>query len=332
MAARRIAADPHTTFRAVGGAAIAIYVATSLAFVAAANEQEPRSSTDASLIVPARPVLDPGVVAVHVRGVPEAEFGPLMSAGVVIARLDAAGRIVVSCADLARVTELDCPLPRYKEGFHPFQEYLLAEDLFALPYPGASSADEIFRPSGFAEPGPGSGRLPVQTLLIPTDGTFAGQERVRTLAAVRVPMSRSKTREDLVTGAPLSVSGLTTVLPYAMVFVLLFTACSLTVSVIAGVLERRRPFALLRASGVRIGELRRIVLLETAAPLAITVLFGAGLATVQSLAATSPEYWVLPSTEYLAGLGLGVLVAFAVSLVALPFLDTATRFDAVRFE
>jgi ABC-type antimicrobial peptide transport system permease subunit len=117
-----------------------------------------------------------------------------------------------------------------------------------------------------------------------------------------------------------------------MVFVLLFTACSLTVSVIAGVLERRRPFALLRASGVRIGELRRIVLLETAAPLAITVLFGAGLATVQSLAATSPEYWVLPSTEYLAGLGLGVLVAFAVSLVALPFLDTATRFDAVRFE
>lgn len=28
----------------------------------------------------------------------------------------------------------------------------------------------------------------------------------------------------------------------------------------------------------------------------------------------------------------GVLAAFAVSLIALPFMDTATRFDTVRYE
>jgi hypothetical protein len=332
MVARRIAADPYSTFRAVGGAAIAIYVATSLGFIAAANDQQPRSVHDASLVTPVRPALDPGVVAVHVPGVPEAELAPLMSAGVVIARLDAAGQIVVSCADLARVTDLECPLPHYKEGFFLYQDYLRAEDLFILPYPGSSTADRFFHPSAFVEPGPDTGRLPVQTLLIPTDGTAAAQERVRTLAAVTVPLSRSKTSDDLAPGALLDVSGLATVLPYAMVVVLLFTACSLTVSVITGVVERRTPFALLRASGVRIGELRRVVLLETGAPLAITVLFGVGLATLQSFVTVSPGNWVLPGTGYLAGLGLGVLAAFAVSLIALPFMNTATRFDTVRFE
>lgn len=68
------------------------------------------------------------------------------------------------------------------------------------------------------------------------------------------------------------------------------------------------------------------------APLALTVLFGAGLATLQSLAMTPPKDWILPSAEYFAGLGGGVLAAFAVSLIALPFMDTATRLDTVRYE
>jgi hypothetical protein len=39
-----------------------------------------------------------------------------------------------------------------------------------------------------------------------------------------------------------------------------------------------------------------------------------------------------PSAGYLAGLGGGVLAAFAVSLIALPFMDAATRLDTVRYE
>jgi hypothetical protein len=34
----------------------------------------------------------------------------------------------------------------------------------------------------------------------------------------------------------------------------------------------------------------------------------------------------------LAGLGIGALAAFAVSCLALPFMDAATRHDSVRFE
>lgn len=331
MVARRIAADPYSTFRAVGGAAIAIYVATSIGFVASANQQSDGGRAE-SMTVPGRSVLDPGVVAVHVQGVPEAELAPLMSAGVVVARVTPDRRIVVACADLARVTDLDCPLPVYREGPYPFQDYLRAEDLFELPFPNPSGADEIFQPASFAEPGAGTDRLPVQTLFVPTDGTAAAQERVRTLAAVTVPMSRSMTSADLDPAPQVNVTGIAGFLPYATVFVLLFTACSLTVSVITGVLERRRPFALLRASGMSLGELRRIVLLETGLPLVLTVVFGAGLATVQSLVTIPLGDWFLPGAGVLLGLGGGVLAAFAISLIALPFMNAATRLDSVRFE
>src|SRR5690606_1955144 len=146
-----------------------------------------------------------------------------------------------------------------------------------------SGADGVvrFTPAGFTEPGPDADRLPVQTLFIPTfiptDGSPAAQERVRTLAAGTVPGSRSKTSQDL---APAYVDATSRegALPVALVFVLLVAARTLTVSVITAVLERRRPCALLRASGVRAGELRTVVLLETGVPLAAAVVGAVGVA------------------------------------------------------
>ena len=42
--------------------------------------------------------------------------------------------------------------------------------------------------------------------------------------------------------------------------------------------------------------------------------------------------WFLPSGHFLAGLGAGTVIAYGVSLIALPFMAAATRVDAVRFE
>jgi putative ABC transport system ATP-binding protein len=101
---------------------------------------------------------------------------------------------------------------------------------------------------------------------------------------------------------------------------------------IVGVLERRRPFALLRASGVRLNELRTIVMLEIGIPLALSVVVGVGLAMLQSYATVPPGEWIFPSGAFFAGLGAGAVAAFAVSLIALPFMNTATKHDSVRFE
>ena len=243
--------------------------------------------------------LRPGVVHVFTGGVAAEKVAPLLSDQAVTTRFAAQGH-VVSCAELARVRHVSCP--------H-------AED------------------SGQVEPGPGSESLPVVSVDIPTDGTLATENRVRTQAANLVPNAIINTdrdpNNDLLYFADLgrlaSVAGL---------FVLLVGACSLTAGMIGGLLERRRPFALLRASGMRIGELRRVVFLETAATMMFTSAVGVGLGLLTAYAAVrqGSMAWHWPSLDVFAYVGGGVLAALAFSMLGLPLLNAATRHDAVRFE
>jgi hypothetical protein len=310
IAARRIAADPYTTSYAVSGVALAMLVATVLGWSAA---------TERAIGGDRRASLDRGVVAVHVPGVPEASLAPLLSSDAVVARSGAGMLVVVRCADLARVSDVTCPLPASLEGPDPQQ----AGELFVVPE---------FGPAGFTEPGPETASLPVQTVFVPTDGTLAAEERVRTLAARLVPSARTQTSGDLAARRTAEFGWVDGVLPPAMAFVLLVAACSLTVATVSGLMERRRPFALLRASGVRLGELRRIVLLETGLPLMITALGGVGTAVLVMYVSAPREEWRLPEVSFFAGLGIGVLAALAVSALALPLMDVATRHDSARFE
>jgi predicted lysophospholipase L1 biosynthesis ABC-type transport system permease subunit len=186
--------------------------------------------------------------------------------------------------------------------------------------------------AGFTEPGPEAASLPVHTVFVPTDGTLAAEERVRTLAAIAVPSARTETSGELAARMTAEFAWVDGVLPPAMAFVLLVAACSLTVATVSGLMERRRPFALLRASGVRLGELRRIVLLETGLPLVITALGGMGTAMLVTYMTVPVGEWELPDATFFAGLGIGVLVALAVSSLALPLMDVATRHDSARFE
>jgi hypothetical protein len=311
IAARRIAADPYTASYAVSGVALAMLVATVLG-VSATVERAIGGDRRASL--------DRGVVAVHTPGVPEASLGPLMSSDAVVARSGAGQLVVVRCANLARVSDATCPLPASLDGLDPQP----ATELFVAP--------NLFGPAGFIEPGPETARLPVQTVFVPIDGTLAAEERVRTLAAIAVPSARTVTGGDLAARTTGQLAWVDGVLPPAMAFVLLVAACSLTVATVSGLMERRRPFALLRASGVRLGELRRIVLLETGVPLVLTALGGVGTAMLVMYVSAPREEWVLPDVTFFAGLGIGVLAALAVCSLALPLMDVATRHGSARFE
>jgi len=117
-------------------------------------------------------------------------------------------------------------------------------------------------------------------------------------------------------------------------FVLVVAACSLTVGMVAGIIERRRPFALLRASGLRLGELRQVVFLETVAAMLVTAAVAMGLAMASSyaLALFGEMVWRWPDVGVFAMVGIGVLAALLLSTMALPLLDAATRHDAVRYE
>jgi energy-coupling factor transporter ATP-binding protein EcfA2 len=100
----------------------------------------------------------------------------------------------------------------------------------------------------------------------------------------------------------------------------------------SGLMERRRPFALLRAAGANLGELRWTALLETAVPLVLTVLGGVGVAILTTYAAVPSADRVLPSAGFFVTLGVGVLAAAAVALITWPLMDAATGHDSVRFE
>jgi hypothetical protein len=311
IAARRIAADPYTTSYAVSGVALAMFVATTLGLIASAERPVGADR---------RAALHRGVVAVHALGAPEAALAPLMSSDAVVARSGPGQLVVVRCADLARVSDVACPLPASLDGPDPQP----ATELFVVP--------NRYGPAGFSEPGPEAGRLPVQTVFVPTDGTLAAEERVRTLAATAVPSARTETDGELAARTADEFAWVDGVLPPAMAFVLLVAACSLTVATVSGLMERRRPFALLRASGVRLGELRRVALLETGLPLVITTLGGMGTAMLVMYMITPSGEWGLPGARFLAGLGLALVAALAVSSLALPLLDVATRHDSARFE
>jgi ABC-type antimicrobial peptide transport system permease subunit len=111
-------------------------------------------------------------------------------------------------------------------------------------------------------------------------------------------------------------------------------ALGLAAGMIAGLLERRCPFALLRASGVRIGELRRVVFLETAATMVFTSALGVGMGLITAYIATSQGEgdWRWPELAVFVYVGSGILAALLFSALALPLLGATTRHECVRYE
>jgi len=125
---------------------------------------------------------------------------------------------------------------------------------------------------------------------------------------------------------------------------LIVAGCSLAVSVAGSMLDRKRPFTLLRLSGTPLKTLTRVVLLESIVPLVgatvvaagvaiaiaeppLRALFAANIGTHQNFASAAH-----PNLGYymtmLGGLALSALVVLA----AMPLLNRITRPENARFE
>jgi hypothetical protein len=302
MAARRIASDPFTAFRAISGVVLAVFVTTTFAsFINTTIDKYDRPGPTAML---------PGVVEIATYGKP---VDPNAFGEAAVARMRPDGTVALSCAEFSRYVAFPCPA-----GLRL----------------GDTGPRSFWHTNGIAEPVPSDAELPVQAVFVRTDGSVRAEERVRTRAARLVPGAVVGTHHDNVELESRQLSELDTALRLATMFVLLVAACSLTVSVIAGLIERRRPLALLRATGVRVGELRRMVLLEAAMPLALTVLVGIALGLVASyaLGKGAGDEWSPPGADFALSMAIGVTIAFAVTTVALPLMDVATRHNAVRYE
>ena len=113
--------------------------------------------------------------------------------------------------------------------------------------------------------------------------------------------------------------------------------CSLAVSVGGGLVDRKRPFTLLRVGGTPVSVLSRVVLFEAAVPLAAATVVAAAIAYGTSLLAfvrLAPPGTAIPQLgrDYYTIMGIGLLVAFGVITVTLPLLRRMTAPSTIRFE
>jgi hypothetical protein len=169
----------------------------------------------------------------------------------------------------------------------------------------------------------------------------AALERVRTYLVTHTPLSASGTAARTFGEAVEAREGVATtaqrLIDIAVALTLIVAGCSLAVAAGGGIVERKRPFTLLRLTGAPTSALNRVVLLEAVAPLVAATLLAAGTAyamsvlTVRKLAPAGTPTPVLDHTYY-AIMGAGLAGALLVLLAALPLLGRVSSPANVRFE
>lgn len=122
---------------------------------------------------------------------------------------------------------------------------------------------------------------------------------------------------------------------------ILVAGCSLAVSVGGGLVERKRPFSLLRVSGTQTSVLGKAVFLESGLPLLVAALVAAaaGIAVVVPLVnafyasvGVHLAHGTHPGGIYYVAIGSGLAFSMAVILLTLPLLGRMTTPATARFE
>ncbi len=182
--------------------------------------------------------------------------------------------------------------------------------------------------------------LYLQAVLVKVDSQ-ATLERVRTYLVTHTPLSESGTAPRTFGEAVSARAGVATtaqrLIDIVVALTLIVAGCSLAVAAGGGVVERKRPFTLLRLSGTPTATLYRVVLLEAVAPLVAATVVAAGIAyamsvlTVRKLGPAGTPVPVLDHAYYLI-MGAGLAGALLVLLAALPLLGRVSSPANVRFE
>jgi len=245
--------------------------------------------------------------------------------------------IVVSCSTMRALAVLGQCAPGIA-AVQAADDNLLSDNPLFNTKPFVSASDPAYRGD--------IATLPLQTVLVRVDSP-ATLERVRTFLAVNAPPQVSGGPGSAPTpprtfgetlGIRLSRAATLEKLVYAAVAITLIMAgCSLAVAAGGGLVDRKRPFTLLRVSGTPVSVLSRVVLLEAAVPLLAATLVAAVIAYWTSVVAfirLAPAGTAIPQLGhvYFTLMGIGLVVAFGVIAVTLPLLRRMTAPGSIRFE
>ncbi|SIM84428.1 FtsX-like permease family protein [Micromonospora cremea] len=327
IAARRLADNPKAGFRAISGIMLALFV-TSVSIgvittIVANRGPAPIGSTEAGTLSTSFSEDQPSVpdsLLTELRSIPGVRSATVvhrnpdrMAEPGVIACTDipeAYGR----CADGATVAAV-------AHNFIPFRESASATRVWpAAPV----SLDDLQR-------------LPVASVVVGTDGSSAPLERSRTVLSLADPnfWVAPTAPGEFESSFADQLRGWQQLANVIIVASLGLAGCSLAVSVVGGLSERRRPFSLLRLSGAPVRVLRRVVALESAVPmLAVAVVaIGMGLVAAQLFLKAQMDYTLTaPGPEFYAIVIVGLAACLGIIASTLPLLERITGPETARSE
>ncbi len=343
IAGRRLLDNPRAAFRFVSGLVLALFVTTAavgaLSSVTAAAAGTGAvgpgggTATLADLFCNFGSSDCPAGAVVHsvpagvlrrlgrtagVRGVAVLHSGPTLNPG-----SNAYG--LVDCSQLARTPAIG----RCARGASVADVGWFLEDILGAD-PHASTT--VWPPARLAAAG--LARLPLDGVVVATDGTPGAVERARTALERAFPLQgTSVVVESVDPGTARLLAMIQDLTEVVVVASLVIAACSLAVNVAAGLGERKRPFSLLRLSGVPTAVLHRVVALESALPLLMVAAVAIAVGLTAAALYLSSQVGIafhLPGTGYWATVGAGLAASLAVIAATFPLLDRSTGPEVAR--
>ena len=338
IAARRLLDNPRAAFRSISGLVLALFVTSAAigalgSIVATRTQGGSARSTDTLVDQFCGDTTGCGA-GTDVASVPPAVLTGFRSTpgvkGVTVVHVspspgqDLTG--VVACAELAKTPAIGRCAPGAT---------VAAIGYFLQPSSANNSVSSTVWPSAHL-PVASIASLPVEAVVVATDGSSSSLERVRTSLERAFPLR----------GAPVGVEAITPKVSRFLTMVqdmtdvvivasLIIAACSLAVNIAAGLSERKRPFSLLRLTGVPTGVLRRVVALESALPLLLVAVVSIAVGLVAAALFLSSQLDIalrIPGIAYWATVVGGVIASLAIVASTFPLLNRITGPEVARNE
>jgi hypothetical protein len=341
LATRRLADNPKGAFRAVTGLTLAVFLGTMVGLIVPAlNETEvtPTAGALSNILVGqvGLPVAAGQKLINGINHIPGAVVYPLYD-------LQPPGEglgptlVAVSCTDMHAIGGLGQCAPGLRAvqvgdnslfDDNPRYDTKPIVDATSPAYTGKLTT------------------LPLQTVLVKVNSPTT-LERVRTYLAVNAPPqvgggygnspTPPRTFGETLQIRTARAATFEKILYAAIALTLIVAGCSLAVSVGGGLVDRKRPFTLLRVSGTPVSVLSRVVMFEAAVPLVAATAVAAAIAYGTSLMAflrLAPVGTAIPQLgrDYYEIMGIGLVIAFCVIMVTLPLLRRMTAPSTIRFE
>ncbi|MFJ8440829.1 ABC transporter permease [Kitasatospora griseola] len=345
IAVRRLADNPTAGFRAVSGLVLALLVMTAtLGIITSISEvrDHPHGGPQFNSMMvndlsngydqdrrpvsqgrPAPPELVERLKNVPgVRGVllshPTGEAVPVHSADG-----DGTARQVVDCHQLDAFVVYGHCAPGAEAAYVPTSWYGWVDET-ATQWPTAPyTADRL-------------AGLGVLNVVVDTDGSTAAVEQTRTMVDTAYPAPRQMlTLAESWKQAGAETHAYQQLADAVILATFPIAGCSLAVSLAGSLSERKRPFSLLRLTGVSLGTLRRVVAMESVVPLLVmaAVAIGVGLLAADLFLRSQLQYSLHAlGVGYYLTVGLGLAAALGIIGATLPLLRRITGPETARNE